>query len=94
MLSGWEVEWARQGDSSAPMNIGDRGGGEITRQTNETSIPRNEIWRELLVVLAAQKYKEFMEQDLLKIKNDASSLIIAAEDEQELNAIKLDLMGR
>src|SRR3990167_10068113 len=76
------------------MNIGDGGGGEITRQTNETSIPRNEIWRELLVVLAAQKYKEFMEQDLLKIKNDASSLIIAAEDEQELNAIKLDFMGR
>lgn len=35
-----------------------------------------------------------MEQDLLKIKNDASSLIIAAEDEQELNAIKLDFMGR
>lgn len=35
-----------------------------------------------------------MEQDLLKIKNDASSLIIAAEDEAELNAIKLDFIGR
>lgn len=36
----------------------------------------------------------FMEQELLKIKNDASSLIIAAEDEQELNQIKLDFLGR
>ena len=35
-----------------------------------------------------------MEQDLLKIKNDASSLIIAAEDEHELNQIKLDFLGR
>lgn len=35
-----------------------------------------------------------MEQDLLKIKNDASSLIIAAEDAKELNAIKLDFLGR
>ena len=75
-------------------NDQDRGGGEITRQTNETSIPRNETWREILVLLAAQKYKKFMEQNLLKIKNDASSLIIAAEDEQELNAIKLDFLGR
>ena len=35
-----------------------------------------------------------MEQDLLKIKNDASSLIIAAEDERELNQIKLDFLGK
>jgi phenylalanyl-tRNA synthetase alpha chain len=35
-----------------------------------------------------------MEQDLLKLKNDASSLIIAAEDEAELNSIKLDFLGR
>ncbi len=35
-----------------------------------------------------------MEQNLLKIKNDASSLIIAAEDEQELNQIKLDFLGK
>lgn len=35
-----------------------------------------------------------MEQELIKLKNDASSLIIAAEDEQELNAIKLDFLGR
>lgn len=35
-----------------------------------------------------------MEQELIKIKNDASSLIIAAEDEKELNAIKLDFLGR
>lgn len=35
-----------------------------------------------------------MEQELLKLKNDASSLIIAAEDEQELNAIKLDFLGK
>lgn len=35
-----------------------------------------------------------MEQELIKLKNDASSLIIAAEDESELNAIKLDFLGR
>ena len=35
-----------------------------------------------------------MEQELLKVKNDASSLIIAAEDEKELNEIKLDFLGR
>ncbi len=35
-----------------------------------------------------------MEQDLLKLKNDASSLIIAAEDEEELNQIKLAFLGR
>ncbi len=35
-----------------------------------------------------------MEQELIKLKNDASSLIIAAEDEEELNAIKLDFLGR
>ncbi|MBI4091807.1 MAG: phenylalanine--tRNA ligase subunit alpha [Candidatus Levybacteria bacterium] len=35
-----------------------------------------------------------MEQELIKIKNDASSLIIAAEHEAELNAIKLDFTGR
>ena len=35
-----------------------------------------------------------MEQDLLKLKNDASSLIIAADDERELNAIKLDFLGK
>ncbi|OGH17053.1 MAG: phenylalanine--tRNA ligase subunit alpha [Candidatus Levybacteria bacterium RIFCSPHIGHO2_02_FULL_40_18] len=35
-----------------------------------------------------------MEHELLKIKNDASSLIIAAEDEQELNQIKLDFLGK
>lgn len=35
-----------------------------------------------------------MEQELIKIKNDASSLIIAAEDEKELNAIKIDFLGR
>lgn len=35
-----------------------------------------------------------MEQELLKVKNDASSMIIAAEDEQELNAIKLDFLGK
>ena len=35
-----------------------------------------------------------MEHELIKIKNDASSLIIAAEDEQELNQIKLDFLGR
>lgn len=35
-----------------------------------------------------------MEQELLKLKNDASSLIIAAEDETELNAVKLDFLGR
>ena len=31
---------------------------------------------------------------MLKVKNDASSLIIAAEDEKELNEIKLDFLGR
>jgi len=35
-----------------------------------------------------------MEHELLKVKNDASSLIIAAEDEKELNEIKLDFLGR
>lgn len=35
-----------------------------------------------------------MEQNLIKIKNDASSLIIAAEDEGELNEIKLDFLGK
>ena len=35
-----------------------------------------------------------MEQDLLKLKNDASSMIIAAEDEEELTAIKLDFLGK
>ena len=35
-----------------------------------------------------------MEQDLLKSKNDASSLILAAEDETELNEIKLDFLGK
>jgi phenylalanyl-tRNA synthetase alpha chain len=35
-----------------------------------------------------------MEQELIKIKNDASSLIIAAEDEEELNQVKLDFLGR
>lgn len=35
-----------------------------------------------------------MEQELIKVKNDASSLIIAAEDEQELNQIKLDFLGK
>lgn len=35
-----------------------------------------------------------MEQELLKVKNDASSLIIAAEDEEELNQLKLDFLGR
>jgi phenylalanyl-tRNA synthetase alpha chain len=35
-----------------------------------------------------------MEQDLLKVKNDASSLIIAAEDAEELNQIKLNFLGR
>lgn len=35
-----------------------------------------------------------MEQDLLKLKNDASSLIIAAEDAAEVNAIKLDFLGK
>ena len=35
-----------------------------------------------------------MEQELLKLKNDASSLIIAAGDEDELTAVKLDFLGR
>lgn len=35
-----------------------------------------------------------MEQDLLKLKNDASSLILSAEDEKELNEIKLDFLGK
>ncbi len=35
-----------------------------------------------------------MEQDLLKLKNDASSLILAAEDAAELNQIKLDFLGK
>ncbi|OGH12781.1 MAG: phenylalanine--tRNA ligase subunit alpha [Candidatus Levybacteria bacterium RIFCSPHIGHO2_01_FULL_40_10] len=35
-----------------------------------------------------------MEQELIKLKNDASSLIIAAEDAQELTAIKLDFLGK
>lgn len=35
-----------------------------------------------------------METELIKIKNDASSLIIAAEDEEELNQIKLDFLGK
>lgn len=35
-----------------------------------------------------------MEQELLKIKNDASSLIIAADDERELTAVKLDFLGK
>lgn len=35
-----------------------------------------------------------MEQDLLKIKNDASALILAAEDSKELNEIKLDFLGK
>ncbi len=35
-----------------------------------------------------------MEQDLIKLKNDASSLIIAAEDETELNEIKLNFLGK
>ncbi len=35
-----------------------------------------------------------MEQELIKLKNDASSLIIAAEDEKELTALKLDFLGK
>lgn len=35
-----------------------------------------------------------MEEDLLKLKNDASSLIIAAEDLEELNQLKLDFLGK
>jgi len=35
-----------------------------------------------------------MENELIKLKNDASSLVIAAEDEQELNEIKLDFLGK
>ncbi len=35
-----------------------------------------------------------MEQELLKLKNDASTLLIAAEDEEELNRIKLDFLGK
>lgn len=35
-----------------------------------------------------------MEQELIKLKNDASSLIINAEDEKELLAVKLDFLGK
>jgi phenylalanyl-tRNA synthetase alpha chain len=35
-----------------------------------------------------------MEQELIKLKNDASSLIIAAESASELNEIKLDFLGK
>lgn len=35
-----------------------------------------------------------MEQELIKLQHDASSLIIAAEDEKELNEIKLDFLGK
>ncbi len=35
-----------------------------------------------------------MEQELIKLKNDASSMIIAAEDAAELNEIKLDFLGK
>ncbi len=41
-------------------NYRDRGGGEITRQTNEVLRARNETWREFLVLLAAQKYKDLV----------------------------------
>lgn len=35
-----------------------------------------------------------MEEDLLKLKNDASSLIIQAESLDELNSLKLDFLGK
>ncbi len=35
-----------------------------------------------------------MEHDLINIKNDAVSMIIAAEDTEELNRIKMDYLGR
>lgn len=35
-----------------------------------------------------------MEEELLKLKNDASSLIIAAEDLEEINQLKLDFLGK
>ncbi|HVT01177.1 MAG TPA: phenylalanine--tRNA ligase subunit alpha [Patescibacteria group bacterium] len=35
-----------------------------------------------------------MQEELLKLKNDASSLIIASDDEKELIEIKLDFLGR
>lgn len=35
-----------------------------------------------------------MEEELLKLKNDASSLIIQAEDLEELNELKLDFLGK
>lgn len=35
-----------------------------------------------------------MEENLLKLKNDASSLILSCEDAEELNSIKLDFLGK